>query len=348
MSAWYCTRESVKAAVDVKDTARANAQIDRLIEDASRSAEELCHRTFYPQLDTRYFDWPDRNSPTSWRLWLGQHEVVSVDEVTSAGVALDPSDYLLEPSADGPPYDRIEMNRAGTGSFTSGNTPQRNIGVTGLFMGARLTERLVCTADAIDALEDDLDVSDGSNVGVGSVLRIDEERVIVTDRRPLNLGVTLASALIDKKNDVVVSLSASAADLQPGEVLLIDGERMTVVDVTGSACTVTRADDGSVLAEHDLGASVYSFRTLRVSRGALGTVSAVHGALSPVLAWVPHGTVQTYTVAEVINSLAQENSGYVRVIGSGEGTRNASGAGLQDIRDRLYRTLARKVRTGAI
>lgn len=356
MSTWYCTRESVKAAVDVKDSARANAQIDRLIEDASRSADKLCHRTFYPWLGTKYFNWPDSQSPTSYRLWLGEHEVVSVSEVTAAGTVIPAvytgsiAGYFLEPQADGPPYDRLEINRAATGSFNSGSTPQRNVGVTGLFMGCLYEETPAgALAEALDDNETQVDVTDGSLVGVGTVLRVGTERITVTERRSLSLGVTVAApGLTDKVNSKILTLSATTAAVQPGEILLVESERMEVMDVAGAVCTVERATDGSTLAAHAAGVAVYSYRTLVVARGALGTVSAAHDTASPAYAWVPPGSVATYSVAEVLNGLAQENSGYVRVIGSSEGARNASGAGLADVRDKLYRNYGRKARTGAI
>src|SRR5690606_22447868 len=56
---WYTTRETVKAALDYKETARNDAQVDRAIESASRAVEGLLHRRFYPETATRYFDWPN-------------------------------------------------------------------------------------------------------------------------------------------------------------------------------------------------------------------------------------------------------------------------------------------------
>lgn len=345
----YCTRESVKAAVDVKNTAAANAQIDRLIESAARNIERLCHRVFWPWTGTRYFDWPDQTSPTSWRLWLAQNELISLTAVTAAGDAVLLADVLLEPSNDGPPYNRVELDRSGTGSWTSGDTPQRNIGLTGVYAGAPVEERPVAAlAEALDASETLVDVTDGSLLGVGSLLRVDSERLLVTDRRPITLGVTLAAELDDQRNAVTLTLSASTGAIQPGEVLLIDGERMQVVDSTGTTCTVTRAADGSTLATHLVGAIVYSYRTLVVTRGAAGTTAAAHDTAAPIVEWVPPGPVQALAVAEVLNSIAQENSAYVRVVGTGEGQRNASGAGLADVRSQVYDGYGRKARTGAV
>lgn len=54
----YATREEVKSALDIKQTARNNDQVDRAIDSASRAVEGLLHRVFYPTFDTRYVDWP--------------------------------------------------------------------------------------------------------------------------------------------------------------------------------------------------------------------------------------------------------------------------------------------------
>ena len=55
---WYCTREDVKRALDVKETVQSNGQIDRRIAASTDSIEGLCHRRFYPWTGTRYLDWP--------------------------------------------------------------------------------------------------------------------------------------------------------------------------------------------------------------------------------------------------------------------------------------------------
>lgn len=52
----YCTREDVKNALDIKETARNDDQIDRAIEGATDTIEDDLNRKFYPEVDTRYFD----------------------------------------------------------------------------------------------------------------------------------------------------------------------------------------------------------------------------------------------------------------------------------------------------
>lgn len=104
MSIWYTTREVVKSATDSKSTARDDAQVDRAIDAASRTAETICHRVFVPRVATRMWPWPDRQNGSTWRLWLNQHDLISVDSITSGGETLDVDDWYLEPVNDGPPY----------------------------------------------------------------------------------------------------------------------------------------------------------------------------------------------------------------------------------------------------
>ena len=54
----YATRDDVMQAIDVAETPRSNAQVDRLIAAASRQVDRLCARTFYPTVGTRTLDWP--------------------------------------------------------------------------------------------------------------------------------------------------------------------------------------------------------------------------------------------------------------------------------------------------
>ncbi|HEY1380908.1 MAG TPA: hypothetical protein VGF55_29175, partial [Gemmataceae bacterium] len=113
----YCSREAIKRALDIKETARADWQIDRAIETASDQIDGgadganrgagLLRRRFYPEDDTRYFDWPDGQGTRPWRVWLNQHDLISATQIVSGGVTL--SDYFLRPD-DGPPFTHIEVD----------------------------------------------------------------------------------------------------------------------------------------------------------------------------------------------------------------------------------------------
>src|SRR5258707_702611 len=51
----YCSREDVKTALDFKETARSNPQVDRAIQSAADNIEGFTHRSFYPLTATRVF-----------------------------------------------------------------------------------------------------------------------------------------------------------------------------------------------------------------------------------------------------------------------------------------------------
>ena len=131
--AWFATREDVMRALDVKLTARNTRQIDRALESASRDVESLCHRTFAPTVATKSFDWPNGQRARPWRLWLDANDLISVTTLTSGGTTIASSDYFLEPNQYGPPYSRLEIDLDSSAAFSSGDTHQRAIVVTGLW-----------------------------------------------------------------------------------------------------------------------------------------------------------------------------------------------------------------------
>jgi hypothetical protein len=343
---WYATREEIKAELDVKETARANSRIDRALDDASRAVEALCHRAFYPTVATKSFDFPGSQYARPWRLWLDANELISVTSLSSGGVTIAASDYFLEPNQYGPPYNRIEIDLDSSAAFSSGDTHQRAIQITGLW-GYRLDETSVgATAEALDASETgiDVDAATSAAVGVGSLLRIDSERVIVTGRSQLDTGQTLGGTGLTAQNNSVTVTVQSGSAFAAGETILIDGERMRVDDVAGNTLVVTRAWDGSTIAAHSVGAVIYAPRTLTVERGALGTTAATHTSAAAIHRFEPPGPVRQFVIAEALNDLLQGRAGYARTAGSGEGEREVTGRGLKELRERVYASHGRKAR----
>jgi len=349
---WYATREEIKAELDVKETARSNARIDRALADATEAVEGLTHRVFYPVQDTRKFDWPPRTGATPWILRLDANELISVTSLTSGSVTITSGNYLLRRADDKaePPYTRIEVNLGSNASFSGGSTYQQDIVVTGLF-GYRNDETPTgITVEALDATETGIDVDavTSAAVGVGSLLRIDAERVIVTGRSMLDTGQTLGgSGLTNINNSVIVAVQSGTA-FAAGETILVDGERMRVDEIAGNTLIVTRAWDGSTIAAHSVGATIYAPRTLAVARGALGTTAATHLTAATVYRGDAPGSVRQLCVAEALTDLLQGRSGYARTAGSGENEREASGRGLKDLRDRVYTSHGRKARLRSV
>jgi hypothetical protein len=348
MGTWYCTREDVKRSLDMNETARNDALVDRAIEAASRAVDGLLHRQIAPTLATRYFDWPNHQYSRAWRLWLDENDLISVTSLTSGGTTVSSSDYFLEPVNSGPPYDRVEIDMSSSAAFSSDDTWQRAVSITGLWGYTDDNTAVGITAEALDASETGVDV-DGptaAQVGVGSVLKVDSERMLVTGRSTLTSGQTLQSDLTIQNNAVSVSVTTGSA-FAVGEVILLDSERMLIVDIAGNTLTVKRGWDGSPLATHS-GSTIYTYRTLTVTRGALGTTAASHNSGATVNRWDVPGPVRELAMAEAINNLEQAKAGYARTSGAEESERETRALGLELLRKSVLRSHGRRGRTGAV
>lgn len=353
MGIWYATREDVKSALDSLETARNNARIDRAIEAASRNVEGLTHRRFYPWTGTRYKDWPNLlQYARSWRLWLDEDELVSVTSLISGGTTIPSTDYFLEPSNLGPPYNCIEIDLASTASWDSNaDTHQRSIAITGVFAGCSVeTEPAGALAEALDDSETGVDVTDSSGLGVGDLILVGSEYMRITAKGWLDTAVNIdaSDSMTASAADVSILLSTTVGAPTTGEVILINSEKMLVVDVAGSTLTVKRAWDGSVLATHAANADIYAPRSLTVVRGSLGTTAATASASAPVSRYVVPGPVNTLTVAYAMNTLLQQGSGYARVSGSGDNAKEFTGRGIAAAEKDVVRSYGRQLRIGAV
>jgi hypothetical protein len=347
MGIWYATREDVKSALDSQETARNDAQVDRLIEGASRSVDTLCHRVFFPWTGTRSFDWPNDQHAGGWRLWLNQDELVSVSAVVSDGDAISTGDVFLEPSRSGPPYTHLDLDRSTNAAFTAGGTAQRSLAITGVYAGCPLDETDAgALAEALDSSETAVDVTNSAVVGVGSLIRVDDERMVVTGKSLITSGHTLQTDLTASAAGTTVAVTTGSA-FHIGETVTLDAEQMLIVDIAGNNLLVKRAWNGSVLATHS-GSTIYVPRTLLVTRGVLGTTAAAHDTAAAVSKFLVPGLVRQLTIAEALTALQQEGAAYGRVIGSGDAQREASGKGLADLRCQVYDRHGRKVRARAI
>lgn len=347
MGVWYATREDVKSALDSKETARNNAQIDRALESASRSVENDLNRRFYPIVATRYFPWPNWQYAWPWRLWLDYDELISVTALVSGGVTISSSDYFLEPVNTGPPFTSVEIDLGSSSAFNVRDTFQRSIAITGTFGYSADEEPAGALAAAITTTSaTTCNVTDSSLIGVGQILKIDSERLVVTAKNMLTTAQTLQTPVNAVLSDVTIAVTTGSS-YAVGEVILLDSERMLIVDISGNNLTVKRAWDGSVLASH-AGSTIYAARTLTVQRGALGTTAATHLIAAAITKHVVPGLVKDLCIAEAVNQIQQETSGYARTVGSGDSSRLATGGGLDDIRSRAYATYGRKARIRAV
>lgn len=351
----YTTREIIKRALDQGEVLRNNRNIDRCVMAASRSVEGLCHRIFYPRLATKSFDWPNEQDAASWRLWLFNHDLISVSQLVSGGVTIPSTDYFLEPNASGPPYSRLEVSLATSSAFGGGSTHQRDIAITGLWGWHDNHTDIGTLTEALDASETAVDVTAAvsAEVGIGALIRVDTERMLVTERTQLDTGQNVGGAgLTANKNSVSLTV-ADGTQFAPYEVILVESERMLITDIAGNTLTVERAFEGSIIAVHAAGVDIYAPRTLTVQRGASGSTAAAHNSGATVAQWNPPIGIQQLATAEAIHELMQEQTGWFRTMSAssifgGTSKRAATTEALMDLREQIYRTYGRKARTRTI
>lgn len=334
-------------ALESAETARSAGQVDSALAAATNQILGLTHRRFYPTVASRWFDGPLEQLSSSWRLWLGRHELISATAVIVDGVTLGTGDYFLRPE-DGPPYTRIEINWDSSAGFVSG---QRKIQIDGEFGHSADTAAAgTLTAAVTTTTATTLSLSDSAAVGVGDLVCAGTERMTVTEKSMADTGVNIdpADSLTASPADVQITLSTATAAPVVGETILIDAERMLVVDRAGLAAVVKRAWDGSVLAAHAGGADIYAPRTATVERGVLGTTAATHLLSAAVTRHVPPPLISAYAVAEAMNTLLNEGSGYARTAGAGENAREYWGRALSGLRDQVLAAYGRQARMAAI
>lgn len=344
----YATREQVKRAMDSAETARNNGRIDRALASASRNIDKLCRRRFYPESTTRKFDWPNKQYARSWRLWLESNELISLNTLTSGGIVIPAASYFLRRAddLDEPPFTYIEIDVSTVAGFSAGNTWQRSIQAAGLF-GYRNDETPAGTLAA--AVADDTTttatISNSDAMGIGDLIRVESERMIVTGRAMLDTGQNLAGTLDASLATTGVPVG-SGAMFTAGETILIDSERMLVEDIAGNTLIVKRAWDGSVLAGHSAPADVFAPRTLTVERGALGTTAASHSSATAINRWMPPPLINQLAIAEAMVEVGQQSASYAASQSAGESMRASFGgsqSGLADLRERVCRAHRRNI-----
>jgi len=349
----YCTREDVQRALDVKSTARNATQIDRIITDVAESVEGQMRRVFYPTYGVRKFDWPNLTSNVPgfpWRIYLDQNELISLDLLVSGGVTIPAGNYLLEPVNDGPPYTRIDINLGTTSAFASATSWQQSQVFTGTWAGSALatTPGGALAAALVDTTGTTVDVTDGSQVGVGSLIVCGTERMLVAGRQALTSAqVVGAAGMTAASNNTTLPVS-DGTKFFIDEAVTVDSERMLVVDITGNNLVVKRAWDGTALAIHTAGATVYTSRRLTVVRGAYGTTAATHLISAAVSIHLAPSLIRSLAIAESVNRLLNEESGYARTIGSGDAERSMSLTALKDLRAQAFSEHGRQMRMRSV
>lgn len=344
-----CNREEVKRALDIRETAVRNSQVDRAIETASRNVEFRLHRKFHPLTTTYYFDWPNFQLAYPWRIWLDNKELAgTATTITSGGVNIPIANVFHEPVNSGPPFTYIEINRATSSSFGGGSTPQRSVAITGDFGYYLQTDSAGSLAAALsDTTSTTITCTDSSTLGVGNILLVDTERLLVRDQAFTTTSQTQQSGCTTAVNSDTALTVTDGTKYFVNEVLLLDSERMLITTIVGNVLTVVRAWDGSTLATHS-GATINAPRLLTVSRAELGSTAATHLQSAAINVYRVPSAVKELAIAEAINSILQETSGYARTVGEGDNLRQASGSGLAILWNEAIASYGRQVRKRVI
>jgi hypothetical protein len=308
---WYITREEVKNAIDFSQTAYSDTLVDKQCAAASRAIDGRLHRVFYPTLSTRYFDWPNFDYAYPWRIWFNQYELAAIPtSVTSGGTAIPVSAINFEPVNSGPPYTYMEIQRNTSYGFGVGPTPQHDVAVTGTF-GFNLNTIPAGTVPSGGLTSSATSVNLGvpGYRGVGSILLIDSEYMLVTGRSSVSTGTTIQGNLTAAQNNTSVPVT-DITQYTIGETLLIDAERMRVLDAAGSNLIVVRGTDGTALATHSSGATIYAQRQLTVTRGALGSTQAAHTQNTAITEHDPPSLIRDLALVEAVAKLLRIPAGF--------------------------------------
>lgn len=348
----YVTRERVKQAADIKLTARNDWQVDQAIEAASDGIDGFLHRQFYTVLATRFVDWPNFQGTYPWKVYLDQAELAdvtgTVPVVTTGGSSpqtIPAGNLIFGPYNYSPPFTTMQIDRSTNSAFGVGNTPQKDIHITGLFG----YQDVFAPAGALAAAMSDTtgtvaQVTNGALVGVGDVFMVDTERMLVTDKAALSTGQTQQGSGVStaSKADQLLAVT-DGTKFAPQETVVLDAERMLIVDVLGNNLSVIRAWDGTTLATHS-GATVYALRKLTVTRGANGSTAATHLINAAAQVAVVPAMVRELALGEALVDIQQQLGAYAQTQGEGASAITKIGQGLPDLRVRCMARHGRQVR----
>jgi hypothetical protein len=366
--ACYATREQVRRALDVQQSAYSDTILDRKIQAGSAAVDRLCMRKFYPLLTTYNWDWPNYQYAYPWNLWLDQREL-AMDPANAPGgkivsgsflpspIVIPSGQYILEPQ-DGPPYTQLELRRDMNATFGNNTTPQWDIQITSYFGYWVQTQTASALTAAINSTSaTTLSIAPNGLTDVGSTLVIDNERMLVTGNSYVSTGINPISGATNASAADNTIAVADGTQFAAQEIILLDSEWMLIQFILGNNLVVKRAYSGSVLATHSLPV-IYARRSLTVTRGFLGTTAATHLNSAPVLVDVYPDLVVDLAIAEAGVGTIQEPQGYANTQqstwygqtqrGQGQQKEAMPGVGLNDLRNNTFEAYGRKARSRVI
>lgn len=333
----FASRESLALALDRGLNVASIEGLDRALYAGADTIMREFERDFYPRSATYTFDVPYDDTSTntpSWKLYLDPHDLISATTVTVGGVAV--TDYQLRPdNRNDSPARWLELDRTGSSSFYSGSASQRRAAIAGLWGWSDRSRSVGVLADDLTADATVLNlarapVAGVSGVGVGHLLRIGSERMVVEDRLAVDTGDNLAANLPSSaSNSIPTSIAVpDGTDYASGEMLAVNGEAMLVQRVLSNTLFVRRGYAGTPVQAHVTGADIYAYRRLQVYRAAVGTTAAVHAAAAPATRWEAPYALEALNIAIAQETAVQEGAAYARTVGSEQNEREARAAGL--------------------
>lgn len=350
----YAKRGTVIRSLEILASGYFGNLVDQKILAASRSAEAFLHRRFYPELRTISVDWPNNYYSPSWEFPLGDNEIIELVSVVSGGTDITDSILLRRyDDKDEPPYTYMQVDLSTNAAFSAGDTWQQSLVITALFgvndtntttpPSAILGANINSSVTTLSVLPSDNVLT----VDVGSLLLIGTERITVTKMTMADTGYTISADVSQLKSATSIT-TANATDFAINEVILINAERMRINDITATTLVVTRAIDGTTLGSHTSADAIYALRDCTVRRGVLGSTAASHTANDSIYDHEFPSMLTELVTGEAVVMLNQHGSGYGQTISSGAATRGPVGVGLDDLRERAWRSLGRKNRLAAI
>lgn len=333
---WLISRERVAAEDGRSVTVRNFDAIDESIEYATDAIERHCRIShFWPWTGTRYFRWPVDDTSSNWpshKLWLDPYSLISLTTLTAGGQSITDARAYPDNRLPNEPAWWLELDRAGSSSWATGSTgTQRQVAVTGLW-GWSDEQRTVGTSDG--------STSDSATVlnleratlaaGVGHLLTVESERMLIVGREAVDTTVNAGGALT-AYDDSMISTTlavASGTDFAVGEVIRIDAEEMLIEAIAGNTLHLRRSWNGTTLADHLTAADIYAYRRLQVQRGHGGTAAAAHVDGTAVTRWSAPPAPAALALALALDNLVQMGAAYARTSGEGENARDTRTPGL--------------------
>lgn len=345
--AFHASRQKLARMLDFQEVARNDVQLDDALRQATANVEGYLHRGFFPWRGTRSLDWPSRDHDFSYRIWLNDNELISLTSVVSGGVTLNIANVLPYPNT-GPPYNAIETSYATSSVFQTGSTWQNSLVLTGLWGYQSTTSAAGALALAVNASVTTFILDNASKIGVGDVLLVDSEYVVVTALTSSTAGQTLQTPLLASAAGTAVAVTTGSA-FAVGEVITLDSEQMLIIDITANTLVVKRAWNGTVLATHT-GSTIFAQRAATVTRGACGSTAASHLLAASLALHVIPPSVQALTLAEASWIYAGHSAGWQVAPGTtNRATTQLAGLEvMQDLRRNASRVAGRKGRRRAV